>query len=642
MSTNLINIFDDGGPVWAKHFDRLKTYTAKESAAETKAAAPKASASKDDDNDLEFEDFTKLIGELDGLPSDKNKMLKTVKQLFASAQLTGKLDQAQAQQTYLSLLSQVGAAKHSKEAYKTAAEEVTKNGGMYEPVISNDGRVYAVNNATGQAAWITAEEYAKYSDKITLVTNNDILKQRAEANEFAFNNNGLAFVQNGIGMDAVTELIQKGMQKIGSTDNAQEGYISSDPRLAGLKLLQEAYSKAEKMAQENPDAVPGTMSELMTVEGLYKAKIITKDNYNQISRALSYVWSTLPQNAKTFLKLKTEHGTEQEAFGVVSQLMLANLNQDYSIAADLQKDRAITGASIGGDSELKNTQLMLLETENAPMRTVKMFNGTSDAINVDLFTAAITKQDHAYGACSIQDLTETDLAPMLNLNNAWMGDQKLISLDNACSLDGQISTADLPVTYDEATGEYKPDFKFLQKIEQIKEQCRAKGLMKGSKPNVDDNAPAEEKQKVINAINTEFQNAGVPAYLTNQGLVNTSTYKRFAIFQGAATAQAFGKNADDAISYVQRLGSDDQDEANRITRILNAHRNEKDRLKDLTVDDWWGNDDVYKGLIFVPFKSSFLMAATSSGIHIPESRVLDIYDKENGKKQRAEYVEAQQ
>lgn len=645
MQNSFINIFDNGGPVWTTYTNAEYNYTPQKS----EAKKEEKKTEKDDDDGLSFKDFAALIEKVDGLPNDKRKMLESVEQLFYFADVygTGTIDQSHAQQVYLSILSQMGSATQSKEAYKKAADQVEKTGGMYEAVISDSGAVL-VMDAKGNQAWMRPEEYAKYKDKVNLVTNNDVLVSRAENDDFAFNDKVLSFVSNGIGIKEVTDLIENSAKNIGTTSTSQEGYIDKQNRI-GIDFLKEAYNKAVQMVKEDPSSVPGGLEELMTVDGLYKAKLITKDNYGQIVRSLNYVWKTLPQNAKSLLKTKCEEGTEKEALELVSQLLLSRLTQDYNIEADLEADTDDGTGKKGSPksdklADLKNSTLMLLETGNVPRRDITIFAGTSDAFTARFYTAPITKNDKNYGACSLYDMTETDIAALLDFNSIYMGGQRIKNLDMACSTDGKVSLVYLPSTLDENTQAVKPNLEFLGQIEAVKDDLRSRGLLKGHELNVDEKTSESKKKQMIQEVNDAFRNAGLQVYLREDGLVNEYAYKRFAVIQGAAKAEAFdgGEDTADATMHLKKLGSNDQTTAEQITRILgrNASENEKKKYK-IDVDSWFGADEAYEGLIFIPVESSFLLSATASGVQIPGSLVNDLYRKENKiKPKRAEYVEA--
>lgn len=655
MLQRLVNIFNSGGvtPDWTTYMNADYKYEPSTALAAKEEAAGAATEKKaDKDDGLTFKDFAKLIQEVDGLPNDKRKMLESVKELFAYTGVDGGINQAHAQQVYLSILSQIGSATQSKEAYEKAAEKAEKAGGMYEAVISDTGHIL-VMDSEGNQAWATPEEYAKNRDKLRAVTNNDVLVARAESDGFAFRDNTLAYVSNAIGIKEVSNLIEERAKDLGSTSTSQEGYVSTDGTNVGIQFLQEAIIKAKKMQQENPESIPGGLTELMTLQGLYKAKIITKDNYTQIASALNYIWNTLPQNAKTLIKTRCQNGTDKEAVQIVSQLLMGRLTQDYDIEADLQDDVDIDVASSKSkakskttkDSELKNTMLMLFETGNVPMSKQIFFAGTSDAFQANVYTAAITEGgDKKTGDSSLQHLTETDLGPLIDFSSVWMGDQRITNLSYACTTEGKVSAVYLPSEIDPTTNAVKPQIAFISKIEGVKESLRKKNIMKGEGLNITESTSSEQKMQLIKQANKEFTDAGLKVYFTDDGLVNRYDYTRFAVFQGGALSQAFegGEEAAENAKHVQKLSGDlGQVAADEITRTLCKHAKDDEKKKyQADVDAWFFDDIVCKGLIFIPLTSSYLLAATSSGVNIPDSRVIDLYNKDQKIRSRAEYVEA--
>jgi len=63
--------------------------------------------------------------------------------------------------------------------------------------------------------------------------------------------------------------------------------------MKGIEYLQEAGRQV------------GATDQSLSLDGLYKAKYIRKDQAEQISAAINYLYDVLPDNAKQLLKLKT-------------------------------------------------------------------------------------------------------------------------------------------------------------------------------------------------------------------------------------------------------------------------------------------------------------------------------------------------
>jgi hypothetical protein len=88
-------------------------------------------------------------------------------------------------------------------------------------------------------------------------------------------------------MEKVNELIKNITDKIGKTELENQGYskIKAGQIVAGLEQLSEASKQG------------------MTVDGLYRNRLISETQFAEAQMALNYLWATLPQNAKNRLRV---------------------------------------------------------------------------------------------------------------------------------------------------------------------------------------------------------------------------------------------------------------------------------------------------------------------------------------------------
>jgi hypothetical protein len=96
-------------------------------------------------------------------------------------------------------------ANFHKKQYDEAFNIVKSNGGINEVAIDDRGRFVCVNSE-GEFKYMTPEQL-KDQKEYQPLTNSELLQYRAYNTDTAFNNNILSIVQNGIGMEYVTNLI---------------------------------------------------------------------------------------------------------------------------------------------------------------------------------------------------------------------------------------------------------------------------------------------------------------------------------------------------------------------------------------------------------------------------------------------------
>lgn len=101
------------------------------------------------------------------------------------------------------------------------------------------------------------------------------MSMRAEGQDYAFQNDILSVVQNGVGLKSVMASIDEVVKGIGSSELTANGYISKQgEQLSGaIDLLKAAASK-------------GGYTGGVTLDGLYKAKLVTKDQMQALDQAM--------------------------------------------------------------------------------------------------------------------------------------------------------------------------------------------------------------------------------------------------------------------------------------------------------------------------------------------------------------------
>ena len=230
--------------------DKRTTATQEEALA---AKATKDSAS----GELTSKDlYTMLKEKLKGLPSDVNIAMNQLKQLEQLTQMDfdGSFTQ-NIESKYLSTLQTMNNLSFSRDQYDKAMETVKSNGGLNEAAIDQYGQVYVTN---GKDFKLMSPDQAKQSGW-TMVTNQDLLYMRANDTSLAGNDKILNVVNNGIGINQVTKMIQDSIGNLGTNSNSETAYATTQ----GGQLIQ-GLNDFIKAAQE-------TGQYDASVEDLYKA-----------------------------------------------------------------------------------------------------------------------------------------------------------------------------------------------------------------------------------------------------------------------------------------------------------------------------------------------------------------------------------
>lgn len=545
------------------------------------------SSSGKGDNEVGLKTLLGLVKELDGLPVDTDLVAKSIKDMYSDATLfnNGQLSTDDIVTTYLSALQKIRVAKFNEEQFNTAQKEVTEKGGLHEVAIDERGRLFVQDTETGAMGRMSVEQYqqlrADNPEKYEALTNSNLLYYRAHDPNFAFKNDILRTVSNGIGEKQVTELLLQVANGMGKDTLRQEGYSEKigDAITRGMGVLQEAYTQG------------------MTVDGLYKQEYLSEDQKAQTTAALKYLWSSLPENAKVFLKYKSG-GSDQDALGLMSDLLFSRNSTRKEYSQTITKNPGDGSSDGEGKSraELDPVKAMILGMGYS--KDITLNTGTSYEAHIQGNYSVLTNENgNPLGEyTSLREVSGGAFAPSLDLNNATFGGARIETLNRAYLNNADIVAMDLPIdiAYYQQTGTIRPDINLLGKIEELHVAMKQGRL--------DKNDPA--------AVNAECQRLGLPpmyAALDENGIpqLNTSYFARFARIDGIVDERALqtGEHVDNTVS----------------TASNNKRQNFKEYMaktdKTYALSDGFlgmGADNLYEGAIYIPIRQDIIAASLGS------------------------------
>lgn len=539
-----------------------------------------------------LKDLLGLVKELKGLPVDQNIVTQQIQKMYDDASLfssNGELSTGDLISTYLSALRSIRMAEFNQQEYKDVREQVVKEGGYNEIAIDTQGKIYIQNQKSGAIDRITPEQYNGIKDKenYQVLTNANLLYYRANNPDFAFNSDIFSIVSNGIGMGKITDYLQKVASKIGTTTLKQEGYSekSANGIVSGLANLEQAFQAG------------------MTIEGLYKQGKLTKDQTDQAKLALNYLWKTLPDNAKTLLKVKG--GSIEGAFNLIQTLVFSGIDNTIELSNGLVKnpDGSDSGSgsgnsSNGGDAkgkEMDPATGFILGMGHS--QEIILNPGTSYQYKVQGRFAPIT--DHAGNILgqysTLQDVTSSSFAGILDFNNATFGGARIESFNRAFLENGDAVSVDLPIDiqYLNRTGIIRPDFTLLGKIEQLNVAYKSGEVDPNNMEQV--NRKCEELQ--LPPMYSKLNESGIPE-------LDQSRYARFAKINILADENAFAEGQTPSLGLVGEVSSKRRD-------TFKEYMKTKDKNYSLDEDFLFfgGGDDLYEGSVYIPIRRDIIAAS---------------------------------
>lgn len=612
-------------------------YVPVQSPAPSQQARSSSSSSKEEAVSSKKEDSTKgkltekdlfdLVSKVDGLPNDTKKLVTNLSNMFQLQQLTGVSDIADLANVYLSNLYSIKIASFNKKEYDSALAEVTKNGGLNEYAITTSGDIIVMDEEDNLKQ-ISVSELLKGSGKYRPLTNSNLLYLRAYQPEYANKNEILNTVRNGIGIQEVDKMIREKLSSLGTSETVRSGYsVKADSYIAqGMEVL----SKAESAA------IAGQTG--MTLDGMYKNKIITKDQKEQASAALQYIYNTLPSNAKTLLSIKgieARISTKQEdaAKGIIFSLITSRMSQTNSQETDwvgtleqVTKSPG-SGSSSGsgsgsgdgsGSDDIKTDPYYNMTRswggEDGSV-TIKTISGAQLNVDGTVYSSIPDKEGTPIGRTSLAQALSSGLQGIITDPSAiTFGNVNLTTNDfQNIVFDGLKGGILVPLPYKlSANGTKMANLDVMDQWENALEKFRKLGIDILSPESVKKHA--KEVTQILYSNNLE----GL-VDINGEG-IDYSKLGQFLVVDGYAVARdgdnRFNSKSVDYLSSV--------DDYTKKTIIESLSTNDKKNNYELDLGGFsWNNDNIYKGSIYIPITNNQLKGLTASGQHVKEGPAME-------------------
>lgn len=526
--------------------------------------------------------YTMLKEKLKGLPNDVNIAMNQLQYLeqLTSMDFDGSFTQ-NIESKYLSTLQTMNQLSFSREQYDKALDNVKSNGGLNEAAIDQYGQVYMTN---GKDYKLMSPEKAKQSGWKQM-TNQDLLYLRANDPSLSGKDEILNVVNNGIGISQVTKMIQDSIGNLGTNSNSETAYATTQQGQL-IQGLNDFIKAAQETGQYDA-----------SIEDLYKAQIINKTQAQQAQQAIAYIYKTLPQNAKSLLKTRTEGGTDKEALNLISTLVLSKTSEDRSFTVDLEggptKKSMSKDANAGSknDTELKTSlplQVMqdMGEADIAPV-TIDKGDGVQMSVYGSFFSAINDKKGEPIVNTSLQNmLAQSGLQDIVkNVRSITFGDQKLTpeQLSKITYNNTGIVRADLPVNEDGTV-----------KLSVLDDFNAAMNEIKGL-----GNASREQ----VEAIKAKYH---LDQYLKDDGTPDPKHTAPFMLTEGYTTE----KNGIEDTAYVKHIKNPTDDQIQLIKDSLTVGTGKDAKVPDIDTFDWYnpfdyfGTENIYKATVYIPISNN--------------------------------------
>ena len=538
------------------------------------------------DEDLTTKDILTLLKDMDGLPSDMQLIVSSLQNFALQDKMDplGLSSSSDIASRYISLINKVKVAKFNRDEYNNAFNQLKSNGGLHELAITSEGLLIGTNEE-GDFKYFSPEDASKgkhIENGYSLLTNSNLLYLRANSLDAAFNHKLTTFAQNGIGMETINKLINDSISNLGSMQDSQEGYVKTKNGEL-IKGLQEFYKAM--------DASGGKFDG--TINDLYKYKYLTKSQAEQAKKAMQYVYQTLPENAKSLLKVKSD-GSDAGAIKLIETIISSKESTQAQLDIDLVGGKTYnkSGASGKDNSDLETS---------LPLNVLKNVGGIDSYLDIDrgdgIHMSVRGTQFNLIKTPNGEPISDTSLGNMLqqsglqsivkDMRNIQFGDQKISpeALSFITYNNTGVTRANLPIKSDGSVN--------LDLLEAYEKAERDIDLSNNKSPE---------------HIKEVYEQYGITSLLNADGTYNQSKFAPFMVTEGYTTDALSGIKPSDFV--VEYKGDDDaavtlMQKSLAVGSGKNMQVPEVDTFSWYNPGDWFGwTDTIFKGVIYIPITNN--------------------------------------
>ena len=566
-----------------------------------------SSKSSEESSDLTDKDLLKMLKDLDGLPNDMQALTKVLQNFYIDQQYSPFPNTTNIASRYLQALQMMRTANFNRKQYDEAFNIVSSNGGINELAINEKGQLICVNK-DGDFKYLKPEQLAQTTD-YQPVTNSELLRLRAYNPELAGDNRILGVVANGIGIDSVIKYIKDSISNLGTTDTSQQGYISTQQGqiITGIQTL----TKAIQTASQNGIKFDGT------TQDLYQYKIINKTQKEQADAALKYIYTTLPENAKTLLKTRTDSGTDQDAQKLIATIISSQI--DYTNQYDIELKAGKTAQKASKDTSGTKDAT---EQETSFLSNIQQsIGGSTQGMTIDTGTGIqMTVEGSYYPQVTKPNgdaITDTSMSQMLadshlmslikNNKSITYGDQKITpeQLKNITYNNTGVLRANLPIKSDGTV-----NLDLLVQYQQAEAEMNAT------------NDP-QKRGEILKKY-------GLSDLLKSNGTPDEKKFGAFIVAEGYTTERNGIKKSD----FVKYIKDPSDEQIDLIKRSLTTGTGKDKQTPEIDtfsyfnpLDYIFGVDDIFKAAVYIPISSNQLTAITGANQHIDYDEAMNLEQK---------------
>jgi len=491
----------------------------------------------------------------------------------------------------LHLIDKVNEIKNNRDMWNDAVTSAKANGSYSEVAIGQSGELFYKGD-NGQIDTASVEEVKKDPSKYTgrIMTIADLLYERQQ--NLPFNRSVFNIAQDSIGMDKITDHVQKLFQTLSEYSNTSQRTYSKEDLKRSLEAENQVIQQGGRKPTEEEIQSIQSLTNLLNTPGDYvkeESKYSAKGKNPKA--ALQYIWNTLGDVAKK--KLTTVAALNgQNGLSLVADMLDNYVGGSREDIITPEKKSSVGDISTKDIEKPLNTYQLFHKdalrtpdmtfTFNDPKLNV-LFRGTVGSVG-----PLLTPDGNQVPMANMSQILSTGLGQVVKGDDMYFGNKKVDPGDQQNLVyDGRdVAKVYMPVGKDGA-----PDFEALKTFKELSTVFEA-----------------NKDTWSIQKLQDLFKNAGYNLTIDEKyegGKVvrvirDNSTVKPFLVVYGYTNDSTDLVNTD-SNPWITKLSS--QEENNIVPRLQQVWTVGKGKdSKNMTPNKFWNINDYYKGIITMPYR----------------------------------------
>lgn len=488
----------------------------------------------------------------------------------------------------------------NKQLWTEAISVAEKQGGLNEVAVGTSGELF-VRDKDAKLKAISMSEYAKNKDKYNPITFYELMMERNQNPNLAFNNSIFAVSATAIGTNKIIENISQLVDKVGSyTQSITQTYGDKDLEKKAQMLAVSMTGK--QPSQTELEALGKLQIAIMNSPSKYnEVKESSKNSEKYLSSALTYIWTSLSREEQLKLSaVATMSGVSNPKEFIFNML---KSNKDESFELDVKPvdaDKA-TGVDSGGSKDTRATTPFEVFHNGKLGRQVIPWNDPSSGKTFNLTATGVSRlmtvEGKPLGANTLFNVINSENGSLVDTSKIFYGDQKVSMNDlNELAYDGGLAMR----VYAPVNSSGGVDYYKLEELKRIEE-----------KVNEDLSLTPEQ----INELYAQSGFSYVSVDNKKQYIMN-DRFKPFLMFTA--------------------YGTDEMDSTKNNAKIKALSGGEEDQIEDILKRIWSENKvsapvgklwtNYYKGMVAIPYieDSSIYAGTIAKNIKSPTSTLTDV------------------